>query len=398
MINSESEIDREALYQEVWADPVTVVAERYGLSDVGLAKICRKLTIPLPSRGYWAKVKAGRVMKKAPLPPLKPDRTVVAPLKWLPAEVVEAKQGVKQKAESIRKCTGEIVVPGELSAPHPLISAAAKRLKRREGWEDPKGIRAAPDEVLNLQVTKDAIDRALRIADTLIKRLGDLGVRAQVDSERKRTTLEIQGISIPFSIAEHVARSRHVPTPAEIRARDRYWSNLSRRSRDEPAPRIPDFDYTPTGMFTISAGGWPGKNWRDTPRTSLETRISEVISGLFVLAEEIRVKEEETRRREEVRRQAESRYQFLKNRLENEQAEFKRLEEEARDLERANRLRVYADAVEQKARTSADGLTKEVSDWLAWVRAKADWLDPMIHVCDPIMDAPEPPKPNPYWW
>jgi hypothetical protein len=53
-------VSREALYEEVWADPVTVVAPRYGLSDVGLVKICKKLGIPVPARGYWAKVKADR--------------------------------------------------------------------------------------------------------------------------------------------------------------------------------------------------------------------------------------------------------------------------------------------------------------------------------------------------
>lgn len=114
-------------------------------------------------------------------------------------------------------------------------------------------------------------------------------------------------------------------------------------------------------------------------------------------AEEIRAKDEEARRREEARRQAEERYLFQKHRLENEQAQFKQLEEDARNLERANRLRVYADAVEQKARATANGLTQEITDWLAWARAKADWLDPLIHVCDPILDAPEPRKPNPYW-
>ena len=63
-------VNRQALYEEVWKDPVTVVAARYGLSDVGLAKLCKKLVIPLPSRGYWAKVRAGKVMGRAALPPL----------------------------------------------------------------------------------------------------------------------------------------------------------------------------------------------------------------------------------------------------------------------------------------------------------------------------------------
>lgn len=33
-------VSREALYEEVWTDAVTAVAPRYGLSDVGLVKIC----------------------------------------------------------------------------------------------------------------------------------------------------------------------------------------------------------------------------------------------------------------------------------------------------------------------------------------------------------------------
>jgi len=60
-------VNREALYEEVWTDAVTVVAPRYGLSDVGLVKICTKLGIPVPPRGYWAKVKAGRPTRKVPL-------------------------------------------------------------------------------------------------------------------------------------------------------------------------------------------------------------------------------------------------------------------------------------------------------------------------------------------
>ena len=31
-------VRREALYEEVWTDAVTVVARRHGLSDVGLVK------------------------------------------------------------------------------------------------------------------------------------------------------------------------------------------------------------------------------------------------------------------------------------------------------------------------------------------------------------------------
>jgi hypothetical protein len=47
--------EREVLYEEIWSAPVLQVAKRYGISDVGLAKICKKMKIPKPPRGYWAK-------------------------------------------------------------------------------------------------------------------------------------------------------------------------------------------------------------------------------------------------------------------------------------------------------------------------------------------------------
>jgi hypothetical protein len=59
-------VSREALYEEVWSDPATIVAPRYGLSDVGLLKICKKLHIPVPGRGYWARITAGRPARKPP--------------------------------------------------------------------------------------------------------------------------------------------------------------------------------------------------------------------------------------------------------------------------------------------------------------------------------------------
>ena len=61
-------ITREELYEAVWGEPIRQLAGRYGLSDVGLAKICRRLNVPKPGLGYWAKVEAGHKMPRTPLP------------------------------------------------------------------------------------------------------------------------------------------------------------------------------------------------------------------------------------------------------------------------------------------------------------------------------------------
>jgi len=59
---------REALYELVWTAPVSEVAGQLGVSDVALAKLCRKAGIPIPYRGYWAKSDAGQFVKRPPLP------------------------------------------------------------------------------------------------------------------------------------------------------------------------------------------------------------------------------------------------------------------------------------------------------------------------------------------
>jgi|GEM_PF-470911 len=59
---------REALYELVWTAPVSEVARRLGVSDVALAKLCRNAAIPIPHRGYWAKINAGQAILRTPLP------------------------------------------------------------------------------------------------------------------------------------------------------------------------------------------------------------------------------------------------------------------------------------------------------------------------------------------
>ena len=54
MLNA-GRITREELYEAVWSESVQKLALALGISDVGLAKICKKLNVPRPGRGHWAK-------------------------------------------------------------------------------------------------------------------------------------------------------------------------------------------------------------------------------------------------------------------------------------------------------------------------------------------------------
>lgn len=385
-------VDRETLYNEVWTDPVTVVASRYGLSDVGLAKICRTLSIPLPSRGYWAKIKAGRMMSRAPLPKLKAPVLRDMRLVKLPEEKIAKLEAAKESATRIRNRVAAVDInPTEGSAEqHPLVKAASKRLRQRDGWPANTLLRSAPDEVLNLSVSQDALDRALAFANLLLNALDKEGFYCEIDRRKNKTLLRsrITGTTVPLAIEEKIQRSRHEPTPAEKRARERYYSSPYWERRGD-YPSIPEFDYASTGLLTLRVGSY-ARNWNDTARTKLEQRLGTVVSEIIVLMQEAYEREQEEIRRAEARQRAMERYEYLTKRRKMEAAKFKELEAEADNLDRATKLRAYADAVERQAVDNGMVDSPEIADWLAWARAKADWLDPLVPVSDLILDAPEP--------
>src|SRR6202035_1042703 len=56
------------LYELAWSKALSSLAKDFGISDVALAKRCRGLEIPIPGRGYWARVEAGQKPARPKLP------------------------------------------------------------------------------------------------------------------------------------------------------------------------------------------------------------------------------------------------------------------------------------------------------------------------------------------
>lgn len=73
--------NRVELYGEVWERPLVKLAKEYGVSDVRIGKVCRRLRIPLPGRGYWAKRKVSNAGEQVPLQEFT-DAPVVRRLKF----------------------------------------------------------------------------------------------------------------------------------------------------------------------------------------------------------------------------------------------------------------------------------------------------------------------------
>jgi hypothetical protein len=395
-MESVAAITRESLYEEVWAEPVSRVAPRYGISGVALGKVCRKHKIPLPPRGYWAKINAGHSPKKLPLPTAKEFENYSLPLSRSRTYDSSNPDASRKKATTAQERIGFIDVPEVLESPHPLIRAASKRLRRNGGWDKYKGLRSAQEEIFHFEVTRDAIDRALLIGDALTKALERQGMKVWVDPEKRRTLIGLGETSLTIAISEHVARTKHDVTATEKKAIKRWQRSPNRWASGYHYPRPPDYDYHPTGKLTISIGGYPSRSWADTLKTLLEQRLHQVVAGALDLIEEQRLRTEEQERRRLAWQKARDRHdrqvEFRKQELE----QLEKLEASAAQWQEAERLRQYIDAVEQSAVTNGRA-SEELADWIAWARIKADCIDPLVAVSDAILDSPEPRSPGYYY-
>lgn len=392
-----TEIDRNALDDLVWKEPISTLAKTYGYSDVGFSKLCRKLDIPLPGRGHWARTNAGQKIRQPPLTAAKHHHQSQFRLSPLTQEQLQ-EVAVKRKQEaSIRESisvTAEGMSPDRL---HPLALQAKQRLKQKDGWSDHKSLRSAPREVLDIEVTKDAIDRAVQIASLLLHELERMATVVQIDTVNGQTILGLRGARIGFKISEHVARSTHEMTTAEKRAMDRYRDSFNWKSRSVEYPNIPQFDFAPTGQLTVTANGYPRRNWRDTKHKPLEQRMSTVVAGIIALAEEVRDREAEAARRQAEYQCKVDHYNEEMKRRSDERSGYRGLRIDAKKWVAANQLRDYVRAVEASAAQSGT-LSTELELWIDWAMKKAGWLDPTILVSDVILDAPEPKRPGYSYW
>lgn len=112
------------------------LALEFGISGNGLAKICDRLNVPYPPRGYWARKEAGQKVVTFRLPE-RGENTPAAvtisptppPLELSPAQQ-EAVAAAKSKTEGIE-------VPSELKKPHLIIAGGFQTTKNSGaeiGW------------------------------------------------------------------------------------------------------------------------------------------------------------------------------------------------------------------------------------------------------------------------
>jgi hypothetical protein len=363
--------DREQLLDEVWSEPVQAVAPRYGLSDVGLKKLCGRLQIATPPRGYWAKLKAGK--RVPPRPKLHEYKGPALHLYRRPPPPPPPKAALDTRLEAVlafeRQPEHHITVPERVTRWHPLVVAARESLKKPV--IDTRGLPQTRGNVLNISVSERLQPRALRVADTLLKALEARGYA--VTQGERQVEIVMLDQTLRLRLYEPSLRSEYVPTAAEVTEKTKggwsYW---------------PKWQFTPSGRLQVLADDGYGGKIADSDRHSVELQLNKLIGLMATRAVEFLVRNER-QAIEDAERQRVRDIALERKRLQDaEKQRLAKLEIDAQNWRRAQAIREYLNALEQTVERHE--LSAEQLELLRWGRAKADWLDPLTPRVVDVLD------------
>lgn len=388
------QVTRQDLYEQIWSMPVSRACRIYGLSDVGLAKICAEWDIPRPPRGYWAKKQHGQSVRQKKLPPIEQGNPVIFtywtsgnPEPEIEPEPQPTQSDLQRDFEKLPE--NHIAVPEQLADPHPLVARTEKSIRSAQPNEF--GIaRPKARKCLDLAVSPALIDRSLRILDALLKALEARGLTVSVaDTDFPRTEVSVLEENIGFQLYEEKVRQERLPTKHEIEWELRF------------SPERKFYETVPSGklVLQITDGSGLRRCWTDRSDRRVEQFLNSFVLGVFRAAESLKQARDEAERRwrdgqerearrqeEEQRRQKEREEQDRIRREEErrqreEEARMQKLDAEVTGWVKAKQIRAYVTAV-RSAHESAGGIASgsELDDWLKWATGRADELDPLTQL------------------
>lgn len=370
---------RQQLYELVWSEPISVVAKRVGISDVGLRKNCVAMNIPVPERGYWARKRAGQAVCRAILPERElgqADEITIgretAP--WYernaiveePAPLREFPEALEEVRARARRLLGRVTASRDLAKPHRIIARLLDEDARRAeqlktvpyAWQQPR---------FHTQEGR----RLLRFLNGLFLALARAGANANIQGKDPiEWWVRVGNTSVSIEIDQYRKK-------ATGRAALNHGTGKPEVHFRLALKQIPEFPDLPHA-------------WEDEPDSPIERRIADIATEILVAGEmsyrawvischswrleryEEYVKQEQAKREEAERRRKE---ELLKRAA----AKRRRLIRAAKDWRLAAELRAFASAVqalqpEVLQREEADA----TAEWVAWAMHQADQIDPLV--------------------
>ncbi len=374
---------REALYNLVWSVPMTKLAREFQLSDRGMAKLCQRERIPVPPRGYWAKLAAGHAVKQTPLP-----ERVAGQSEW----VMVAPRGSAYGAEGrawLESGTSPLPQDDAAMSPDPVppvhdhdlhvlvwrthrtvgsvrvrkqelrasLHPAVERLVReaREDWEHrPPYLSAGTKR----RFVGAGARRRLALVNALFFALGKAGARPEITDK--------EGGSIVVTVGRMPVRCQLAST----------WMRRTRGAEREE--RLDFHVRAGTSSYAYRFV------WKERWGLRLETCLADIAAGIVVAAE-LEHRDREWRDYEAaMEARAEARREQERQRDKRRQDARAQLIAEAENLRQANDIRCLVATI----RREREPYDLAFATWHHWALDEADAIDPVrsgrlsLHVPD----------------
>lgn len=372
-------LTREQLYELVWSEAMSRLCKAIGISDVAIAKHCRKADVPIPERGYLNKLHAGQKVSRTPLSPR--DLATINVIEMggsLTPELrtrITGEPGVEGDPESIdvlaerfRKRLGKVTLTRDLTRADPTI---AKLLTRDETIRQKMASSSFYWEKPHFDSPYER--RRLRILNSIFLAFARVGAGTAYIRDREAREISISG---PAGV------SITLDSPKKRQGRNRQTGDADAKDKLE-----------------LSAEGGRHhpdlvSNWIDDDAGKIEDKLTEIVIGLAIVSErESRrwqaemaewqrkrdAEEAEARRKAKEKAEREERERIAAE----EKARRDKLLTEAMNWRSAELIREYVEA----RRASEPPQRPEFENWARWALKEADQMDPLLKSkCSPDVE------------
>ncbi len=377
-------VTREELYRLVWSEPMSKLAERFGVSGSYLARVCTNLDVPRPERGYWAKL----AVRKAPPQPALPEPSGGIQLTW--SQTGEPIKMPKPKAPSRKAPKPKVVVPRDRV--HPLIVGVAKHFESGRDVEQGSYLKPYKKMLVDITAAQPTLQAALDLANELFNALEAAGHRVALAPYNARlrrleveerepvgkprahweypypgfwspdrpTVVYVGTVAIGLQIVEtsetvtlRYVRGKYIRDSEYVPPKRGYQDHTFTTTRAMPSGRLRIIAYSPYGGVDWSA------RWQDSASSSVRKSLSAIVAAITAEAANL------VDKLAEAERQAEIRHQEWLQKMDR--------------IERENDRRKIAESVEQSTADLRAVITRwgervEIERFLAGVEASASDL------------------------
>lgn len=366
---------------------MTTLAQEFGISDRGLAKVCSRHRIPVPPRGYWAKVAAGETPPVPPFLELKDPRMDRVSIRGATSALPESVKRLahEQRAERekrVPKIEASDAGLQEVTTSHAVVAKTAKFLRGRK--PDKEGVlHAVGLGLCGVVVSQSHAERAIAILDGLARGLEGRGLTVTADDDKMSVRKGVD--TIGFTLVERPKRVKYIPTAEEAEREEKRKETEARSWRRrgfDPGyfrnrPPWPEYvsEWTGQLVFAVDLYWAEGlrKTWADGKTQRVEAMLPAIIDGVALIIEALRERREKREEQERQWKVLQHRRQLARARQEREEKRLAHLRKIIELRREAHDIREWLESLPPDAAALAP--ETDLGRMLQWVEARLSEID-----------------------